>query len=181
MFGWLAALYAVEGAAYIVPATFLVAMVSEVPSLAQYGAATWILVGIVAAPSTIWWSAAARRLGLSRALLAACLAQVIAMLMPLAVGGPSGAVVLAVGLGATFIGISALGTALGRTLRPTDANGAIALLTIVYGVGQIIGPLLATRIVVVTGSYRLALPVVAVCLPSRRSRSPCGWDRPRNA
>jgi len=161
VFGWLAALYGVEGAAYIVPATFLVAMVSETPSIARYGAATWILVGAITAPSTIWWSAAARRWGLSRALLAACFAQIVAMLAPLAIGGAAGALTLAVGLGATFIGISALGTALGRALRPANSNGAIALLTAVYGVGQIIGPLIATRIVIVTGSYRLALPVVA--------------------
>jgi hypothetical protein len=34
IFGWLAVLYGVEGAAYIVPATFLVAMVAETPSIA---------------------------------------------------------------------------------------------------------------------------------------------------
>ncbi len=44
IFGWLAVLYGVEGAAYIVPATFLVAMVSETPSIARYGTATWVLV-----------------------------------------------------------------------------------------------------------------------------------------
>ena len=159
--GWLAALYGVEGAAYVVPATFLVALVSETPAIAHYGAATWILVGVVTAPSTIWWSAAARRWGLSRALIAASVVQVAAMLTPLAIGGAAGALILAVGLGATFIGISALGTALARELRPSNANGAIALLTVLYGIGQIIGPLIATRIHIDTGSYRPALPVVA--------------------
>src|SRR5450755_396587 len=161
IFGWLAVLYGVEGAAYIVPATFLVAMVSETPSIARYGAATWVLVGVVTAPSTIWWSAAARRWGLPRALLAACVAQALAMLAPFVLQGAGGAVALAVGLGATFIGISSLGTALGRALRPANGNATIGLLTVLYGVGQIIGPLVATRVALATGSYRFALFIVA--------------------
>ena len=161
IFGWLAVLYGVEGAAYIVPATFLVAMVSETPSIARYGTATWVLVGAVTAPSTIWWSAAARRWGLPRALLAACVAQALAMLAPFVLQGAGGAVALAVGLGATFIGISSLGTALGRALRPANGNATIGLLTVLYGVGQIIGPLVATRVALATGSYRFALLIVA--------------------
>jgi len=161
IFGWLAVLYGVEGAAYIVPATFLVAMVSETPSIARYGTATWVVVGAVTAPSTIWWSAAARRWGLPRALLAACVAQALAMLAPFVFQGAGGAVALAIGLGATFIGISSLGTALGRTFRPANGNATIGLLTVLYGVGQIIGPLVATHVALVTGSYRLALIIAA--------------------
>jgi len=76
----------------------------------------------------------------------------------------AGAVVLAVGLGGTFIGIAALAMALARNLRPANANGAIGLLTALYGIGQIVAPLIATRIVLVTGSYRLALLISAVAL-----------------
>jgi hypothetical protein len=161
LFGWLAVLYGVEGAAYIVPGTFLVAMVSELPSIAHYGTAMWVLVGAVMAPSTIWWSAAARRWGLPRALVSACAAQALAMLAPFVLLGTGGAVALAVGLGATFIGISSLGTALGRALRPANGSAAIGLLTAVYGVGQVIGPLVATRVALATGSYRFALLIAA--------------------
>ncbi len=164
LFGWLAALYGIEGAAYIVPATFLVAIVSETPALAPYGAAAWILVGAVAAPSTLVWSALALRSGLGRALAAACAVQGAAMLAPFVAGGPTGAIVLATGLGLTFIGISQLATALARTLRPDNANAAIGLVTALYGVGQVIGPLAATRIALATGSYRFALPAAAAAL-----------------
>jgi len=161
IFNWLAALYAVEGAAYIVPATFLVAMVTETPSLAGYGATTWVLVGAVTAPSTIWWSSAARSWGLPRALAVACVVQTLAMLAPFVLQGAAGALALAIGLGATFIGISSLGNALGRALRPADGNATIGLLTVLYGVGQIVGPLVATRVALATGSYRFTLVIAA--------------------
>jgi len=164
LFGWLAILYGVEGAAYIVPATFLVAMVSELPSIAHYGTATWVLVGAVTAPSTIWWTAAARRWGLPRALLGACVAQSAAMLAPFALHGAAGVIVLAVGLGGTFVGIASLGTAFGRALRPARANATIGLLTALYGAGQVIGPSIATHVALTTGSYRFALLVAAGAL-----------------
>ena len=164
LFGWLAFVYGIEGGAYIIPATFLVAMIAETPSIARFGAATWILVGLVAAPSMMWWGAATRRWGQSKTLVLACIAQTLSMLAPFVLPSAAGAVVLAVGLGGTFIGIAALAMALARNLRPANANGAIGLLTALYGIGQIVAPLIATRIVLVTGSYRLALLISAVAL-----------------
>jgi predicted MFS family arabinose efflux permease len=163
-FGWLALLYGVEGAAYIIPATFLVAIVAEAPSIARYGALTWILVGLVAAPSALWWNAAARRWSRPRALAVACAAQAVSMIAPFVLPAAASACVLAVGLGGTFIGIAALSTALARHLRPARVSAAIGLLTALYGVGQVIGPLAATRIMLDTGSYRVALLLAAVLL-----------------
>lgn len=101
------------------------------------------------------------------------------MLASARVGGALGVLVVGVGLGATFMGISSLGTALARDLRPADGNAAIGLLTVLYGIGQIIGPLVATRVALATGSYRGALPLagiallaVAVAFAIRLSREP---------
>jgi predicted MFS family arabinose efflux permease len=163
-FGWLALLYGVEGAAYIVPATFLVAMIAETPEIRSFGNAAWVIVGLSAAPSTIWWRAAAARLGLRPALVVACAAQVAGMLAPFVFPGAIGAAVLAVSLGATFVGIVALSTSIARELMPNNFNASIGILTALYGTGQIVGPLVATHIALLTGSYRLALAAAAVAL-----------------
>ncbi|HEY0396106.1 MAG TPA: YbfB/YjiJ family MFS transporter [Candidatus Elarobacter sp.] len=163
-FWWLAVLYGVEGAVYIIPATFLVALVAETPGLAAFAQYTWVAVGLAAAPSVAVWTAVASRAGVATALLCACLAQGLALIVPAFAGGAAGALVLAFGLGATFMGITALGTSLGRSYRPARSTAAIGLLTVLYGIGQIIGPLVATQIALVTGSYRAAMPVAASAL-----------------
>jgi predicted MFS family arabinose efflux permease len=156
--------YAVEGAVYIIPATFIAAMVSENAALAPYASLTWVVVGLVAAPSAIFWTWFEHRTGRVTALIAALVAQGIALLAPLLVPAPADAIVVALGLGSTFIGITLLATALGRTYDPQRGVQIVAMLTVWYGVGQIAGPLIATRILVLTGSYRQSLVLAAALL-----------------
>jgi predicted MFS family arabinose efflux permease len=163
-FGWLAVLYGVEGAVYIIPATFLVAMVAETPGLAAFAQYTWVAVGLAAAPSVAFWTALASRTGVATALVCACFAQGLALIVPAFASGAAGALVVAFALGATFMGITALGTSLGRSYRPARSTAAIGVLTVLYGIGQIVGPLVATHIALVTGSYRAAMPVAAIAL-----------------
>jgi cyanate permease len=49
-------------------------------------------------------------------------------------------------------------------LRPHGTNVALGTLTVVYGVGQIAGPLLAVRVTLATGAYRDALLAAAALL-----------------
>jgi predicted MFS family arabinose efflux permease len=149
--------YSIEGAAYIIPATFIVAMIAESGRFAAFSSVTWIVVGLLAAPSATVWTAIAKRTGTAAALGLALVVQAIALLAPLVLPAPYDALVVAFGLGGTFIGITLLANALGRTGQPDGGVTAVAVLTVGYGVGQLVGPLVATRIVVVTGSYRDAL------------------------
>lgn len=163
-FWWLAVVYGVEGAVYIIPATFLVAIVTDIPSIARFAGLTWVIVGLVAVPSAIAWTALARRIGLAPALLTSFVAQGLALLAPALAPGPLGVTALAVGLGATFMGISMLATSLARTYWPEKSNAAIGIMTALYGIGQIVGPLAATRVAIMTGSYRFALPIAGAAL-----------------
>ena len=54
----------------------------------------------------------------------------LAMLAPFVLQGAAGALALAVGLGRYVHGISSLGTALGRALRPANGNATIGPLTV---------------------------------------------------
>ena len=56
LFWWLFAAYGGEGFGYIVPATFMVAMIASAPGLASFAVLTWVIVGVVAIPSTFVWN-----------------------------------------------------------------------------------------------------------------------------
>ncbi|HTD34485.1 MAG TPA: YbfB/YjiJ family MFS transporter [Candidatus Elarobacter sp.] len=163
-FWWLALVYGIEGGVYIIPATFLVAMIAETPALAAFAPFAWVVVGLLAVPSAALWSAAAHRIGLASALCLAFVAQALALLIPSFAGGLVGALAVAIGIGGTFIAISALSLNLGRSYWPERSDAAAGVLTALYGAGQIAGPLVATHIAVRTGSFRAALPVAAVSL-----------------
>jgi len=163
-FVWLCVAYGIEGFAYIIPATYLVAMIDQTPGLAHYSAATWVVVGLCAAPGAATWNAAGRRFGKDAALVAALVVQALGLLATVAFPGIGGALAIAVTLGTTFVGITAVASALARDMRPLETNAAVGTLTVVYGVGQIAGPLVAVRVSLATGRYRDAFVVAAVAL-----------------
>ena len=148
--------YFLQGGGYIVTGTFLVAILKSMPETAQLGASAWMVTGLAAIPSGIVWTAAGRRLGLWRALILAYIVQTAGILLPIT-GSPAAAVVSAVLYGGTFIGIVTLSFTLGRQLSGGASARVIGALTAVYGLGQIIGPLLAGLAVARTGSFDPAL------------------------
>lgn len=163
-FVWLCAAYGLEGFAYIIPATFLVTMVAEAPGLAHVSGFVWVVVGLVAAPAAAMWAAIGKKTGTSRAFLAAMIVQALGLLATVAIPGIVGAVLLAATLGSTFVGITSLASALARDMRPRTTGVAIGILTVTYGIGQIVGPLVAVRVTLATGSYRDALGFAAALL-----------------
>jgi predicted MFS family arabinose efflux permease len=160
----LAIAYTIEGAAYVIPATFLVVMIRQAPSIAGLADAAWIVVGLVAIPSIAIATWAARRIGAHRALIVATIVQAVTFLGPILLPGALGVAVIAVGLGGTFIVITALSTSIGRAMWPERSNVIVGLMTVVYGFGQVVGPLFATWVSLTTGSYRGALIDAAIAL-----------------
>lgn len=59
--------------------------------------------------------------------------------------------------GLTFVGIVTLTTAYARQLFPTQSGPVVSLLTTFYAFGQIIGPIIAGKLVAVFNSYKAAL------------------------
>ena len=151
-FVWLSIAYGIEGAAYVIPATFLVVLIRQTPAIAGLADAAWIVVGLVAIPSMAFVAMATRRFGAPRALIVATAVQALTFLGPILLPGALGVAVIAVGLGGTFIVITALSTAIGRSMAPHRSNFVVGLMTVIYGAGQVAGPLLATWISLTTGS-----------------------------
>ena len=153
--------YFLEGLGYIVIGTFLVAAVGghSGSAASTVGPIVWIVVGLAVVPSVVVWTAIARRIGGHRALGIALLVQACAALLPAVASSTAAAVVAAVLFGGTFIGITAVTMSVGAAL-PVARTAAI--LTAVYGVGQVLGPLVVTP--VLGSSYTLAFVIATVVL-----------------
>jgi MFS family permease len=153
----LAAAYFLEGFGYIVSGTFAVAAVRRTPGLEALAPWTWVLTGIAAVPSALLWAAVGNRLGIPRALATAYFLQAAGMALPSLSRSPASALAGATLFGGTFMGITTLAMAAGRRLAPAAPGRIVGTLTAVYGVGQILGPLMAGAI-----SSRLGDPAPAV-------------------
>ncbi|WP_254902330.1 YbfB/YjiJ family MFS transporter [Mycobacterium simiae] len=146
----LIAVYFLEGVGYIIVGTFLVVAVADKGSSAA-GPVVWIVVGVAAAPATLVWTAAARRIGAATALLIALVAQAVGTFVPTISTAIPAAILAAILFGATFMGITALAIRLG-----TDICGpaAAAPLTAMYGLGQIVGPVGVAPLLGSAGYFR---------------------------
>lgn len=161
MLPWLTIAYGLEGLGYIVTGTFLVDIVVDIPSLAEFASLSWIFVGIAAIPSTLLWGIFAKRKGYIPAIVLAFLLQAIGVILPVVFFNSWGALLGAFLFGATFMGITTLATTYARQLQPENSSRVIGILTTVYGIGQIIGPAGAGMLVTITGQYSIALFLAA--------------------
>jgi MFS family permease len=154
--------YFLEGIGYIVTGTFLPAIVEDLPGLGGLGAGAWILVGIAAVPCTMLWGVIAARTGVVATIGAALALQAFGILLPALSSAWWAAAGSAVLFGGTFTGITAmtLTHARGLTQDVAGASGSsltIGLLTAIYGVGQVLGPLLAAHMAGKSGGFGSAL------------------------
>jgi predicted MFS family arabinose efflux permease len=165
------------GFGYVVTATFLVAVVRAAPQARVLEAVVWLAVGLAAAPSTAAWGYIAARTGPLRAYALACLLEAIGV----AAGGlwstPAAALLAAILLGGTFMGITALGFAAARAMAPQHQRRCFALITAGFGLGQIAGPTVAGLLLDRTNSFAApsllaaAAVAIAAAIAMRMARS----------
>jgi predicted MFS family arabinose efflux permease len=137
--------YFLEGTGYIVSGTFLVKIIEDLPGLGGFGTSAWILVGLAAIPSTVLWAWAASRAGFVGTLIVAYIVQAIGVVLPVLSGTEWAAALSAILFGGTFMGIVALTITYAREVVPSQqAARVIGMLTAAFGVGQVVGPLMAT-------------------------------------
>ena len=179
--GMLTLCHGLFGFGYVVTATFIITAVRASPGLRALEGGIWLAVGLAAMPSIPAWGWAERRFGVLPAYALACLAAAVGV----AAGGlwnaPAGAMLSAVLLGGTFMGVTALGFTAARALAPEQGRRSSALMTAGFGVGQIAGPLVAGRLLDATGGFALPSMIAAAALvmaaalagaAARRSRPP---------
>jgi predicted MFS family arabinose efflux permease len=150
-FAALVVAYGLFGFGYIITATFIVAQVRGSRELANLEPYIWVLVGLGAAPSVALWGAIARRWGILNGFAVAAVVEALGIAASVLWESPVTVIAAAILLGATFMGLTALGL--------MAAAGRIAMMTAAFGVGQIIGPVVAGYLFDLTGS--LSLPTLA--------------------
>lgn len=156
--------YFFEGLGYVVTATFIVAIVAKTPGLGAYAPYSWVAVGLAAVPSTVLWPLLSRRIGNKKALLAAYLLQAAGIFVSAGANTIIEVMFAAMTFGGTFLGIVALTLAEGNARMKNDGNRAAAILTASFGVGQIVGPVLAGLLADVQEDFVFPLRLAAICI-----------------
>ena len=140
----------------MITATFIVAQVRGSREIAHLEPYIWVLVGLGAAPSVALWGAIARRWGILNGFAIAAIVEALGIAASVLWESPLTVIAAAVLLGGTFMGLTALGL--------IAAAGRIAMMTAAFGVGQIIGPIVAGYLFDLTGSLRMPTLAAAAAL-----------------
>lgn len=147
------AAYFCAGVGYVVSATFIVAIVDQLPGLQDKGFWAFMVLGLAAAPACIIWDLIARRVGDINALIIAFVLQIIGILLPVISPSLSMTLLGAALFGGTFIGIVSLVLTMAGRFYPSRPAKMMGKMTISYGVAQILAPAITGLLAEDNGSY----------------------------
>ena len=162
---WQVLAYGMAGFGYIITATFLPVIARQaLPPGSAWPDFFWPLFGLCVALGALGATRIPvhfdQRLLLAISYVMQAVGVVSSAIFPNEVGFAIGSILL--GLPFTAITLFAMREA--RRLRSHHAAGLMGLLTASYGIGQIAGPPLATRLVHATGSFTPSLSIAALAL-----------------
>jgi predicted MFS family arabinose efflux permease len=159
--------YGLFGFGYVITATFLVAMARQGATDHTVEFLAWLITGLSAAVSVHAWRRTVPRLGIVGVYLGGLLVEAIGLILAVALPSPYAPLIGGLMLGATFITVTAYGLQIGRALTPQSPRKALAFMTAAFGVGQIVGPLVAGWLAESSGSFTaptlLAAGVLLFC------------------
>ena len=159
----LVAVYGLAGLGYIVTATYLPLLVkSALPHLDA--AHVWAVFGLGAAPSCFFWHRVHGRIGTQAALQANLLIQAVGVALPVLSQSPAAYLSSALLVGGTFMGTVTIAMPAAQRAARASGKNLMATMTLVYGVGQIIGPVVADALHARSQSFSSSLAVAAGAL-----------------
>jgi hypothetical protein len=171
-------IYGLGGFGYIITATYLPLLISTALGSVD-PLQIWAVFGLGAIPSCFVWHAWHMRLGTSRSLMINLLFQALGVALPAISHSPIAYLGSALLVGGTFMGTVTIVLPAARRVAGTVRFNILAIVTASYGVGQIIGPLLANALYVHWQTFDAALIVAAAALViaaasclGRRAHSP---------
>ncbi|MGI9400257.1 MAG: YbfB/YjiJ family MFS transporter [Rhizobiaceae bacterium] len=156
--------YGFFGFGYVILATFINAMAKAEPALQAIEPWVWIIVGLSGIPSIWFWNRITVHLGSISTYVLACFTEAVGVGLPAIIVSPFALVIAAILLGGTFIAITAIGLSHARQLAPDNTSRAIALMTASFGLGQMIGPVVAGMLFERTGGLTVASKLAAIAL-----------------
>lgn len=156
-------IYGLAGLGYIVTATYLPVLVgAALPGLNS--AHVWAVFGLGAAPSCFLWHRLHERLGTRQALRLNLLLQALGVALPVLAPSAAGYLLSAILVGGTFVGTVTIAMPAAQRAAVKAGTNMMAIMTVVYGVGQIIGPVLAGSLYAQSHSFNSALLAAAGAL-----------------
>lgn len=156
--------YFCAGVGYVVSATFIVAIVDQLPGLEGKGSWSFLVLGLAAAPACIIWDLVARKVGYINALIAACILQIIGIMLPVMGSSLAFALTGAAFFGGTFIGIVSLVLTMAGRYYPSHPATMMGKMTISYGVAQIVAPAVTGVLAEYSGNYSDGLYLAGVMM-----------------
>lgn len=156
-------IYGLAGLGYIITATYLPLLVSTALGWKE-PVHIWAVFGLGAIPSCFLWHALHMRFGTRRAFMANLLLQALGVVLPALSHSPVAYLASAVLVGGTFMGTVVIVFPAARRVTETVRFNLFAVMTAAYGVGQIIGPLIANYLYLNWQSFDGALVIAAAAL-----------------
>jgi MFS family permease len=149
-------IYGLAGFGYIITATYLPLFLTS--SLSGIDPVhLWAVFGLAAVPSCFLWHKLVVKIGYRRAFCSNLIVQAFGVALPAWSHSLLFCLLSALLVGATFLGTVTIALSEGKRLNQTVKFNMIAALTATYGVGQIIGPLVADGLYSLTGSFNPSL------------------------
>ncbi|MCC7705519.1 YbfB/YjiJ family MFS transporter [Janthinobacterium sp. GW460P] len=156
-------IYGLAGLGYIVTATYLPVLVgAALPGL--NAAHVWAVFGLGAAPSCFLWHRLHERLGTRQALRLNLLLQALGVALPVLAPSAAGYLLSAILVGGTFVGTVTIAMPAAQRAAVKAGTSMMAFMTVVYGVGQIVGPVLAGSLYAQSHSFNSSLLAAAGAL-----------------
>jgi len=149
--------YFCGGFGFVISATYIVAIIETQPALKGQGEIAFLILGVCAAPACIAWDFISRKMGILNALLLAYLIHAIGIVLPALDNSLLFALLSASLYGVTFVGIVSIVLTMAGRFYPTKPSKLMGLLTMCYGIPQIIAPTIAGYLASKTGHYDGAL------------------------
>ncbi|WP_156108053.1 YbfB/YjiJ family MFS transporter [Cedecea neteri] len=161
-------IYGLAGFGYIITATYLPLFLSGSLSTLD-PVQLWAIFGLAAIPSCFVWHQIISKYGYRRAFAANLLVQATGVVLPAFSHSLLFCLLSAVLVGFTFTGTVTIALPEARRLAHLVRFNMIAAMTAIYGIGQIIGPLVAGELYGITGSFNgsLAAATGALLLAGR--------------
>lgn len=156
-------IYALAGFGYIITATYLPLLVKQaLPNIEA--AHIWAIFGLGAIPSCFFWHYLHDRLGTRVALSSNLGLQAIGVVLPIIIPTAWGYLLSALLVGGTFMGTVTIAMPVAQRITGQSKSNLIAIMTVVYGLGQIIGPITANALFTIYYTLNSSLITAATAL-----------------